>query len=101
MIKMYHAEVLGKLPVMQHMLFGSILAYEGPVVPMPADQSGDEHHGHVHSHGDGPEGGEGHGGWHDPCGIPVPSAFAAAAEAQKRQGGVRLGGPGIRPVPFD
>jgi serine/threonine-protein phosphatase 2A activator len=91
---MYHAEVLGKLPVMQHMLFGSILAYEGPVVPLPAD----ENDGHVHSYADGPGG---HAGWHDPCGIAIPSAFAAAAEAQKRQVGAKLGGPGIRPVPFD
>ncbi|KAH9034706.1 Phosphotyrosyl phosphatase activator [Lactarius pseudohatsudake] len=86
MIKMYHAEVLGKLPVIQHFLFGSILPYEGPV---------DD--GHGHSHGDASDA---HAGWHDPCGIPVPSAFAAAAEEQKR-GGTRLGGPGIRPVPFD
>lgn len=94
---MYHAEVLGKLPVVQHMLFGSILAYEGPVMPQPAPD--EEHHGHVHSHADGAS--EGHDGWHDPCGIPVPSVFAAAAEVQKGQGGARLGGQGIRPVPFD
>jgi serine/threonine-protein phosphatase 2A activator len=93
---MYHAEVLGKLPVMQHFLFGSILAYEGPIVPLPADdQDGDR--GHAHFHGEA----EAHAGWHDPCGIPVPSAFAAAAEAQKKQAGARLGGPGTRPVPFD
>jgi serine/threonine-protein phosphatase 2A activator len=96
MIRMYHAEVLGKLPVMQHFLFGSILAYEGPIVPLPAgDQDGN--HGHSHVHGDA----EAHAGWHDSCGIPVPSAFAAAAEAQKKQAGARLGGPGTRPVPFD
>ncbi|KAN0136948.1 hypothetical protein V8E53_005389 [Lactarius tabidus] len=94
MIKMYHAEVLGKLPVIQHFLFGSILPYEGPVVPIPA---GNQDDGHGHSHGDASEA---HAGFRDPCGIPVPSAFAAAAEAQKREG-ARLGGPGIRPVPFD
>ena len=96
---MYHAEVLGKLPVMQHFLFGSILAYEGPVVSIPAgDDKDSEHHGHAHSHADASEG---HAGWHDPCGIPVPSAFAAAAEAQRKEAGARLVGPGIRPVPFD
>ncbi|KAH9000644.1 Phosphotyrosyl phosphatase activator [Lactarius hatsudake] len=94
MIKMYHAEVLGKLPVIQHFLFGSILPYEGPVVPISAGHQDD---GHGHSHGDASDA---HAGWHDPCGIPVPSAFAAAAEEQKR-GGTRLGGPGVRPVPFD
>jgi len=94
MIKMYHAEVLGKLPVIQHFLFGSILPYEGPVVPIPAGYQDD---GHGHSHGDASDA---HAGWHDPCGIHVPSAFAAAAEAQKH-GGAMLGGPGIRPVPFD
>jgi len=96
MIKMYHAEVLGKLPVIQHFLFGSILPYEGPVVPILAGHQ-DDGHGHGHSHADASEA---HAGWHDPCGIPVPSVFAAAAEAQKR-GGARIEGAGIRPVPFD
>jgi serine/threonine-protein phosphatase 2A activator len=98
MIKMYHAEVLGKLPVVQHFLFGSILVYEGPFVPLPAGDQDDEHRGHAHLHADASEA---HDGWHDQCGIPVPSAFAAAAEAQKKQAGARLGGPGTRPVPFD
>ncbi|KAF8497407.1 Phosphotyrosyl phosphatase activator [Russula emetica] len=96
MIKMYRAEVLGKLPVVQHFLFGSILAYEGPVLPLPAGNQDDEHYGHGHLHGDPSEA---HAGWHDACGIPVPSAFAAAAEAQKKEAGVRLAG--TRPVPFD
>ena len=93
---MYRAEVLGKLPVMQHFLFGSILAYEGPVLTsLPAGNQEDEH-GHGHSH---PDPTEAHAGWHDACGIHVPSAFAAAAEAQKKEAGVRLAG--TRPVPFD
>jgi len=75
MIKMYSAEVLGKLPVAQHMLFGSLLPYEGPVSNDVQQQ---------HSHGQG---------WGDCCGIAVPSAFAAAG------GGLR--GAGIRAVPFD
>ncbi|OJA15141.1 hypothetical protein AZE42_04699 [Rhizopogon vesiculosus] len=85
MIKMYQAEVLGKLPVIQHFLFGSILRYDGP--PPPA--SDESHHGDGHVHE----------GWGDCCGIPVPSAFAAAQ--QEREPGKRIEGPGIRPVPFD
>ncbi|KAG1722686.1 Phosphotyrosyl phosphatase activator [Suillus paluster] len=85
MIKMYQAEVLGKLPVMQHFLFGSILPYEGP--PPPA--SDEPHRGDGHAHE----------GWGDCCGIPVPSAFAAAQ--QEREPGKKIEGSGIRPVPFD
>jgi len=103
MIKMYVAEVLNKLPVVQHFLFGSILSYDGPTHPT-AEENGDEaHHGHSHVH-DNPGGaGQREVGWGDCCGIPVPSAFAAArAEQDKiKQSGLKLGGPGIRPVPFD
>ncbi|KAH7918064.1 Phosphotyrosyl phosphatase activator [Leucogyrophana mollusca] len=85
MLKMYLAEVLGKLPVIQHFLFGSILSYDGPLPP--ASSEGDAaHQGHVHE------------GWGDCCGIPVPSAFAAA---QAREPGKGIEGPGVRPVPFD
>ncbi|KAI0657502.1 Phosphotyrosyl phosphatase activator [Cubamyces menziesii] len=103
LIKMYLAEVLGKLPVMQHFLFGSILAWEGPLPAAPAGAPGpdDAHWGHAHAMG-GDLGGVGQreNGWGDCCGIPVPSAFAAK-EAEARKMGVPLAGPGIRPVPFD
>ena len=97
---MYRAEVLGKLPVMQHFLFGSFLPYEGPVLP-ETNGNGEagkdaDGCGHVHAHA-GP--GERQLGWGDCCGIPIPSAFGAAAA--DKQAGPRLEGPSIRPVPFD
>lgn len=107
MLKMYRAEVLGKLPVVQHFFFGSFLPYDGPVLPN-TDTNGHGHHtgedegcGHVHA----PTGRQ--EGWGDCCGIPVPSAFGAAAAAaggERMAGpgaGPRLEGPAIRPVPFD
>ena len=95
MIKMYRAEVLGKLPVIQHFLFGTILPYEGPPPPTTSVDPSDPHYGHAHAHG------EAASTWGDCCGIPVPSAFAAAQAEAAKKPGVRLAGPGIRPVPFD
>jgi len=105
MIKMYLAEVLGKLPVVQHFLFGSLLPYDGPAPPVSNDsQQDDPHRGHSHAIADAGGPGQREVGWGDCCGIPVPSAFAAAAGAEKerlKMPGRGLGGPGIRPVPFD
>ncbi|KAH8097092.1 Phosphotyrosyl phosphatase activator [Cristinia sonorae] len=91
MIKMYRGEVLGKLPVIQHFLFGSILAWDGPMAPSPTEED-EAHAGHAHV--------KGAATWGDCCGIPVPSAFGAAV-AEGRAPGVKLGGPAVRPVPFD
>ncbi|KAH3678639.1 hypothetical protein OGATHE_000189 [Ogataea polymorpha] len=66
MIKMYKAEVLGKLPVVQHFLFGSILKCPDGISEH-ADDDDDEHAGHDHST------------WGDCCGIKIPSAAAASA----------------------
>jgi serine/threonine-protein phosphatase 2A activator len=103
MIKMYTAEVLNKLPVMQHFLFGSILPYDGPSPPASGDLNHDVHSGHSHVQRSGDLGGAGQKevGWGDCCGIHVPSAFAAAKAEQEKQPGLRLAGPGIRLVPFD
>ncbi|TFK31620.1 hypothetical protein BDQ12DRAFT_618593 [Crucibulum laeve] len=100
MLKMYLAEVLGKLPVVQHFLFGSILSYDGPEVPQPDADMDDAHRGHAHAGSDLGGAGQREVGWGDCCGIPVPSVFAAA-QAENKQPGQRLAGPGIRPVPFD
>ncbi|KAF5366114.1 hypothetical protein D9757_010952 [Collybiopsis confluens] len=121
MIKMYKAEVLNKLPVMQHFLFGSLLKWEGPLPPSDKDFASDAHAGHAHPYPsnihagiNGDLGGVGQRevGWGDCCGIPVPSAFGAAAAVMaknERSGalgsipgpGAGLSGVGIRPVPFD
>ncbi|KAL0945999.1 hypothetical protein HGRIS_012275 [Hohenbuehelia grisea] len=102
MIKMYLAEVLGKLPVIQHFLFGSILPYDGPAPPVSDVAQDDAHWGHAHANSKAIGGvGQRDMGWGDCCGIPVPSAFAAAQAEQGKEPGLRLSGPGIRPVPFD
>ena len=100
MIKMYLAEVLGKLPVVQHFLFGSILAYDGPETPSSGDDD-DAHRGHAHAHPDLGGAGQREVGWGDCCGIPVPSVFAAAQAGKEKEPAFRPSGPGIRPVPFD
>lgn len=94
---MYLAEVLGKLPVIQHFLFGSILPYPGELPVRPENAEQDAHWVHSHAH---PDPNQGPIGWGDCCGIPIPSVFGSAVG----EGGApdrRLQGPAIRPVPFD
>ncbi|KAG2230664.1 hypothetical protein INT48_008005 [Thamnidium elegans] len=89
MVKMYKAEVLAKLPIMQHFMFGSLIHFEGG-----HDQTEDmeDDCGHIHENKKQTEdsvfalGQE----YPDCCGIPVPSAIAAAALKSKP-----------RPLPFD
>ncbi|KAB8748979.1 hypothetical protein FH972_026530 [Carpinus fangiana] len=99
MRKMFASEVLGKLVVMQHFLFGGLLpAAEGMTAP-DADE-GDA----GTAPGDGEvrvaEGHEGHAhnvsAWGDCCGIKVPSSVGARQEMRKR-----MGGEGLRRLPFD
>ncbi|KAL6944945.1 Serine/threonine-protein phosphatase 2A activator 2 [Hanseniaspora vineae] len=75
MIKMYKAEVLGKLPIMQHFFFGTFLKCPDGVSP-PGTHEDHDHGNCTHS--------ELHNTWGDCCGIKVPSAIAAT-EANKMQ----------------
>ncbi|EUC51121.1 hypothetical protein COCMIDRAFT_31676 [Bipolaris oryzae ATCC 44560] len=102
MRKMFRKEILEKLPVMQHFLFGSLVpAVEGMSVEDEAEKEGEEEGaeggGEVQVFDD--EAGKRHVhasvGWGDCCGIRVPAAVGAEGEARK--GGAR----GLRRVPFD
>jgi serine/threonine-protein phosphatase 2A activator len=89
MRKMFVKEVLGKLPVMQHFLFGGLIMADER---MSVDTEGNEH---THDH-DRHEHKEGVSAWGDCCGIAVPSSIGAAQEMKKR-----MGGEGLRRLPFD
>ncbi|KAI8814986.1 Phosphotyrosyl phosphatase activator [Cladochytrium replicatum] len=96
MQKMYKAEVLCKLPIMQHFLFGSILAFEGTsdVTIDEMDDCGHIHHNHSKETG-GKEDVYAFGqAFPDCCGIRIPSAVAAAAAG----GEIRVF---RKPIPFD
>lgn len=109
MRRMFVKEVLGKLPVMQHFLFGSLIpAAEGmskeeelEMVVSHGDNGEEKedggasishpdptHHSHAHEHRDN--------AWGDCCGIKIPSTVAATQEALKHGEGKSL-----RRVPFD
>ena len=75
MRKMYHAEVLGKLPIMQHFLFGNLLQFEAVSENATALEN-------VYALGqEAPT----------CCGMRIPSAIGAHAQLQK----------GHQPLPFD
>ncbi|KPI43463.1 Serine/threonine-protein phosphatase 2A activator 2 [Cyphellophora attinorum] len=93
MRKMFVKEVLGKLPIMQHFLFGSFIpatAEMGKLDP-EAQIAQASRMKHVQEQGHEPD------YWGDCCGIKVPSTIAAGEEMRKRMG---LGAT-LRPIPFD
>ncbi|KAI8943122.1 hypothetical protein NX059_001153 [Plenodomus lindquistii] len=101
MRKMLRKEILEKLPVMQHFLFGSLIP---PVEGMSTEEEAGVEHEEEESEGGevkvfDDEMGKRHVhaavGWGDCCGIRVPAAVGAEGEARK--GGAR----GLRRVPFD
>jgi serine/threonine-protein phosphatase 2A activator len=103
MKKMFVAEVLGKLPVMQHFLFGGLVsAVDGMSTEDETDVAGEMEETEGGQGQVAPEGGmkhvHDHSGktWDDCCGIKVPSAIGAMQEMKKRQGGESL-----RRLPFD
>lgn len=87
MKKMFVNEVLGKLPVMQHFLFGSLIpAVEGMSTEKEMDEEADKTCEHEHNSNS----------WGDCCGIKVPGSLGAAQEMKKR-----TQGEGLRRIPFD
>jgi serine/threonine-protein phosphatase 2A activator len=84
MKKMFVKEVLSKLPVMQHFLFGSLI----PAADGMSDASDEEAPDHDHAYSQS--------SWGDCCGIKVPSSLGAAGEMKKR-----MGDDTLRRIPFD
>lgn len=93
MRKMFAKEILGKLPIMQHFLFGSLIpaAEDMGHIDPEALRLQAERMQHVTEKGHEPD------YWGDCCGIKVPSTVAAGEEMRKRLGT----NGGLRPIPFD
>lgn len=96
MRKMFLAEVLGKLPVAQHFLFGSLLPAADGMSEDAENKVDEEDVGEVEVTVDGMKHKHNANSWGDCCGIKVPSAVGARNEASKH--GQE---PGLRRIPFD
>ena len=80
---MYKAEVLGKLPIMQHFMFGSLIHFEGSSNELQEhDMEYDDNH--VHAFGQEFPG---------CCGIKIPSAVGAS-QMNMKEGTIKR-------IPFD
>ena len=100
MRKMFVKEVLGKLPVMQHFLFGSLVSASESMsretetsLASKADERGS---GEFAVNGDEVKHMHRDDSWGDCCGIKIPSTVAAAHEARKH-----IKEDELRRVPFD
>ncbi|KAK4539780.1 hypothetical protein LTR36_010368 [Oleoguttula mirabilis] len=96
MKRMFLAEVLSKLPVAQHFLFGSVLPAAEGMSNDAERKVGDEDVGEVEVTVDGMKHKHNANSWGDCCGIKVPSAVGARQEAKKHGDGGEL-----RRIPFD
>ena len=99
MRRMFVKEVLGKLPVMQHFMFGNLIpAAEGMIVDdeLTVPESEMREGGEVHIGEDGVQHVHRDDAWGDCCGIKIPSTVAASQEAKKNGDN-----GGLRRVPFD
>jgi serine/threonine-protein phosphatase 2A activator len=93
MRKMFVKEVLGKLPIMQHFLFGGLIPGTEDMGQLDAEtlRAQAQRMQHVKEYGHEPD------YWGDCCGIKVPSTVAAGEEMRKRMGTSGA----LRPIPFD
>ncbi|KAJ2479693.1 Serine/threonine-protein phosphatase 2A activator 2 [Coemansia sp. RSA 2131] len=92
LFKMFRVEVIGKLPIMQHFMFGTLIEFAGSA-PEQASNCDDGCGDHAHVFAFGQE-------FPDCCGIKVPSAAAAAA-VQSDSSLAKPRDVFTRPIPFD
>ncbi|KAI9669989.1 MAG: Serine/threonine-protein phosphatase 2A activator 2 [Alyxoria varia] len=101
MKRMFVHEVVGKLVVMQHFLFGGLIPAGEDMSQLQdeeykASDSSTPEHGHdTSAHGHDQHTNSSHS-WGDCCGIKVPSSIGASREINKHGAS-----QGLRPLPFD
>ena len=81
MITMYLAEVLGKLPVIKHSMFGSILAWESEFLKRDKLQCGHDHWKPGVREAEGRS---------DCCGIMMPPKYPSSSSGHQGSTGLRL-----------